>query len=214
LALLLLLGCAEQTGPPTINYVRGDTLAAANDSVELESQAWDWGLAPIAFEWSSPRGRFLQLFEDRTRSVVRWYAPESSGSVTIRVLVSDLDRETATDSLRVTVRKTTTTLVNYQGAVKAGLFRDWPESLRVGHRVKGDFAFEDSAKLSFYVLEESDFQRWLARDSFGWLVARQSSPADTFSATVPTTGWYRAVVDNRAGKLDRNFTLRLSRTTP
>jgi hypothetical protein len=214
LALLLLVGCGEQTGPPTINYVKGDNAVVANDRVEIESQAWDWGLAPITFEWTSPRGSFLRLFEDRTRSVVRWYAPESSGDVTLRLVVTDLDNETATDTFPVTVRKVTTSLINYQGAVKAGLFRDWPESLRVAHRIKGDFAFEDSTLLSFYVLEEADYQRWLARDSFGWLVARESSPADTFSATVPATDWYRVVVDNRAGKVDRTLNLRLTRTTP
>ncbi|MBN2537847.1 hypothetical protein JXB37_06185, partial [candidate division WOR-3 bacterium] len=140
LALLATMACDEPTGPPTINWVRGPGAVFANDNIEVEGEAWDWGLAAIEFSWSCPSGSLVLLEQSRTYSKVRWFAPESSGKTAVRLLVTDLDGETARDSLAVEVRRRTVGLLDYSGEVKAGLFRQWPESLRTGYRVRGEFA--------------------------------------------------------------------------
>lgn len=212
--LLLLLAACEETGPPTINYLKGETSVNSSDSALFECQAWDWNDAPVWFEWACSRGSLVVETEEYYYQQVKWFAPESSGSVALRVRVVDEDNEVTTDSLVVNVRRVTKTRISFSAAVKAELFREWRDSLRTSHSVRCEFSVEDSNRLSFYVMDDSNYGLWLDGQPFEALASRESSPEDTFTVRVPRTDWYHYVMDNTEGKQDREFWLRVRTTTP
>ncbi len=207
--LLAAVVCKEPTGPPVINSTSGDTVVSANDSATYACNAWDWGLGPIRFHWSCSHGK---LAWDSVPSV-KWYAPESSGPAVIRVVVTDEDQLAVSDSVDVLVTKVTTTLINFGGAIKAGHFREWQDSLRLGYALEGNFLV-DTNLVSFLVLDDSNYWRWVNSQTYECLVARLFTRADTFDTVVPGTDVYHMVLDNSFGKLEKDFWLFVKTTTP
>ena len=207
---LFVCGTCEETGPPVINGIGGDSIVPALDTVDYRGDAWDWGLGPVWYRWEASRGHF-----DRdSGQEVRWFAPESSGACDVVLLVTDEDGNTTRETLAVTVNRVTRTFVSLSAAVKAELFREWRDSLRTSHSVRCEFSVEDSNRLSFYVMDDSNYGLWLDGQPFEALAARESSPEDTFTVRVPRTDWYHYVMDNTEGKQDREFWLRVRTTTP
>jgi len=208
LVFLLVPGCTP-SGPPVINRIWGDSLVPANDSTDYVCDAWDWGLKPIKYAWSCDRGG---LGWD-SANWVRWYSPESSGPALIRAWVTDLDSNVTRDSVVVEVQPVTSLVISYSGAVKANDFRSWRDSLRIGYEIRGTFATDSG--VSFLVVDDSNFQRWLGRQNFEALVRLERIEVlDSFDTTVSSTGWYNLVVDNRSEKRDRTFGLFAQKTSP
>jgi len=208
LVFVSLSRCTPE-GPPVINRIWGDSLAQANDTSDYACDAWDWGLKPIKYAWSCDRGRFGW---DST-NWVRWYAPESSGPAIIRAWVTDLDSNVTRDSIEVEVQPVTSLVISYSGAVKANDFRAWRDSLRMAYEVRGTFVTDTG--VSFLVLDDSNYLRWLGRLTYQALVSLSRVEwLDTFDTVVSSTGWYNLVVDNRDEKRDRTFTLVIHKTSP
>ncbi|MEO0082736.1 MAG: hypothetical protein ABIL25_10705, partial [candidate division WOR-3 bacterium] len=198
-AVFLFLGAGcERTGPPTIEYFVGDTVVNAVDSAVYDCAAWDWGNRPISYDWSCSRG--LLAWDSAFR--VKWYSPESSGPATLRCLVQDQDGLTAYDSVLIRVRRVRRTVIDYSGAVKTGDFRSWWDTLRIGYEVEGRFVVDTSSLL---VLDDSNFNRWVARQNYSALVERRGVQNDSFRFFVSATGQFHFVVDNTDEKRDRTF---------
>jgi len=207
-AFSLFTGC-QQTGPPVIDDIGGDSLVPANDSADYVCYAWDWGLRPIEYDWSCDRG----VLGWDSANWVRWHAPESSGPAVIRASVIDEDGLVTTDSQVVEVTEVKTVVIQYWGAVKALEFREWRDSLRIGYEIEGTFSADTG--VSFLVLDDSNYQRWLVRQTYQALVSLQNVVrADSFDTVVGRVGWYNLVIDNRSEKRDRTFGLFVLKTTP
>jgi hypothetical protein len=209
IALVLVLAACQKTGPPVIASVSGDTVVNALDSAVYDCNAWDWGNGPITYDWSCSRGNLA--WDSAFR--VKWYAPESSGPAAVKVAVTDLDNLTTRDSIAVRVARLKTTLVDYDGAVKAGEFREWRDSLRLGYELDGRFAV-DTSRVAFFVLDDTNYLRWQNNQAYEPLVVRLRARADSFDTVVPSTRYYHFVLDNTAENLDKSLYLFIRKTTP
>jgi len=209
LSVLVLVACKERTGPPVINFTTGDTVVNANDSAIYECEAWDWGLGPVYFHWSCSKGNLAW----DSFSLVKWFAPESSGPAVIWVNVTDEDGNSTADSVNLRVAQVKTVLINYSGAVKPGLFRFWQDSLRLGRTVRGSFSV-DTNLVSFLILNDTNYRRWVNNQSYEYLVARLFAEEDSFAAAVPNSGIYYFVLDNSYGKMEKVFNLFVEEVTP
>jgi hypothetical protein len=218
-ALLLLVlalgGCRRDTGPATIVKFAGPTEVNSGDTAAYECQAWDWYLEPIAFRWSASRGRVIEQAEGPTRtdSYARWVAPESAGAAVLGVAVIDLDSMFTRDSLVIRVRAVTRTVLSLDGMLKAGEFRAWNDSLSFGHRLRGRFEV-DTGRVTLRLLDAENYRRWAAGESSVALFASEQARFDSILAMVPASGRYHTVLDNRSGKIDQQFQLRLVSTSP
>lgn len=216
LAMLAVLpaGCRD-TGPPTIVKLEGATEVFSGDTAAYSCKAWDWYLEPIWFHWTASRGRVFEQAggPTQTDSYARWAAPESAGPVVVRVAVVDLDSMVTRDSLVVRVKARTRTVINLDGLLKAGQVRTWTDSLSYGHRLRGWFEV-DTGRVSFRLLDTGNYRRWAAGDSYAPLFEALQTQDDSVKAEVPASGRYHFMLDNRTGKLEQQFRLRLALTSP
>lgn len=210
----LPVGC-RNTGPPTITKLEGPTEVPSGDTVDYESEAWDWYLEPIWFYWTASRGTVLEQSGGPTRTMgyARWAAPESAGPAVVGVVVVDLDSMIARDSILVSVRTKSRTVLSNDGLLKAGHVRTWSDSLSYGHRLTGWFDV-DTGRVTFRLLDTLGFRRWSAGDSYEPLFESQLVRVDSLRVGVRGSGRHYMVLDNRSGKLDQEFRVRLTSTTP
>ncbi|MFO7676409.1 MAG: hypothetical protein R6X12_08855 [bacterium] len=220
LAALLLLafalgGCRRNTGPPTITAFEGPTEVNSGDTATFECRAWDWYLEPITFAWTASRGRVIEQATGPTvtYSVARWAAPESAGTAVVRVAVIDLDSMVTGESLAVRVKAVTRTVLNLDGLLKAGELRAWSDSLSYGHRVRGRFEV-DTGRVTLRLLDAANYRRWAAGESHEPLFISEQAKFDSIKAMVPASGRHHVVLDNRSGKVDQQFQLRLVTISP
>lgn len=214
LAVGFLSGCTEQSGPPVISALEGDTVVSAGDTAEYTCSAWDWGLKPIAVHWSTASGRFLP----DTGPDATWFAPGYSGAVRLRVSVSDEEGFVTPGSLDVRVRRDTAALVSEEGGVKAGSYRRWSWPFGPGFELYGQFAMAETApSVTLLVLDDANLGRWQAGEPFEYLALRVSNPdpaPDTFRAFGVSTGRCHLLLDSRSSAEDRCYRLTVNRITP
>ena len=209
LAFLVGSGCRRENQPPVISSIEGDTAVAANYSGEYHCSAWDWELRDITFKWSATMG---SLVPD-TLSTVMWHSPESSGAAMLLVEVTDDSGLVTSGILAVRVYRDTSTAVDYRGAVKSASYRRWTDVYLRGGVLVGEFEV-DTSLVSFLVLDDSSFGRWLGGEPYVPLLERSSVPDDTFTVEIPEYGTYHMVLDNRQGKMDLAFWIRVRWISP
>jgi len=214
LMMALAAGC-RNTGPPTIVRVEGPVEVSSGDTAAYECQAWDWDSEPIRFYWTASRGEVFEQGDEPTRSMsyVRWAGPESAGPAVVRVAVVDLDSMVTRDSISVNVRVKSRTVLSADGLLKSGHTRTWSDSLSHGHRLSGWFDV-DTGRVSFRLLDTSSYRRWAAGDSYEPLYEAVQVREDSLRLGVPSSGRHYIVLDNRSGKLDQQFRVRLTAVTP
>jgi hypothetical protein len=211
-SVLLLLGLlprCTRPGPLNIWRLMGDSLVKAADSAEYECRAWTPGRAGVVYHWEASRGRLAWDYD----TLVKWYAPETSGTASIRVTAVNEWDYTDSDTLLIRVIPVRSTVLSYDGAVKTSSFREWRDSLRAGYLVEGEFRV-DTNTVSFFILDSADRVRWAANDSFEGLVKTRAADEDTFEVVVRSTGWYSMIIDNRSGKVEKGIQVRVYKTTP
>ena len=216
--ILFLLGitACDYSGPPVIGSLEGESAVAAGDSVLYECRAWDrgeWEPNPIEYIWEATKGMIVPARQSYSRSQAMWYAPESSGKGWVKVRVSDKDGFVTSDSITVEVRQRTVSSLAADGAVKAGQYRLWHDSLRFGHLARG-WVSVDTNDVSFRILDQPNYDRWRSGEQYEALFEIERVEEDSIIVDIATTGWYHLVLDNRPGKIEKRFTLRLVVKTP
>jgi hypothetical protein len=209
LLLLALVPMCTRPEPPVIWRFRGDTLVKALDSAEYSCIAWTRGKHGVVYTWEASRGRLAWDYD----TLVKWYAPETSGTASLRVTAVNEWDYNDSDTLLVRVIPVRSTVLSYDGAVKPSSFREWRDSLRAGYLVEGEFRV-DTNTVSFFILDSADRVRWAGNDSFDGLVKTKAADEDTFNVVVRNTGWYSMIIDNRSGKVEKGIQVRVYKTTP
>ncbi len=180
------------------------------DSVDYTCNATDPDLKQLSYSWSQEGG---SLGWDWGKKV-RWFAPESSGRGFLRVTVTDEDGLSAVDSLDITVRAETTDILNWDGAVKAGQYQAWPDTVLAGYELYG-YSVSDSGKLVLRVMDDSSFAEWVAGHAVTPLWDTIMPDKWTaFSVRIDSAGLYHIIVDNKAGTGDYNYALHVWRVGP
>jgi len=214
LGLMLLLfgvaGCPQPKEPPVIESIDGSRSVEARDTADYTCNATDPDLKQLSYLWSQEGGRLGWDWGKR----VRWFAPESSGRAFLRVTVTDEDGLSTDDSLDIVVRADTTDILNWDGAVKAGQYQQWPDTVLAGYRLYG-YCVSDSGSLILKVMDDSSFTAWVA--------GRPVTPLwDTivpdkwtaFTVSIDVSGLYHIIMDNKGGTGDYNYALHVWRLGP
>lgn len=184
-------------------------MVLALDSAQYDCLAWDWGGGPIVYSWYATRGRLAwdSLFR------VKWYAPESSGYALLRCTVTDQEGLKTSDSIVIRVSRRTTVLMDYWGAVKAGTFRVWHESLSAGYEVEAFFAV-DTPAVSVLVFDQANYGYWLQRQPCETLVSRIRVREDSLRFSLRTSDVYAFVLENSDERRDKDLHFVLKKRTP
>jgi hypothetical protein len=210
LLFLAVAGCPQPKDPPVIERIDGARSVEARDSADYTCNASDPDLKQLSYSWLQEGG---SLGWDWGKKV-RWFAPESSGRGLLQVTVTDEDGLSAVDSLDITVRAETTDILNWDGAVKAGQYQAWPDTVPAGYRLYG-YCISDSGSLILRVMDDSSFTEWVA--------GRPVTPLwDTivpdrwaaFALRIEAVGQYHIIMDNKGGTGDHNYGLHVWRAGP
>jgi len=206
---LLLSGCPQPKEAPVISSVDGSRSVRARDSADYLCNATDPDWKQLSYSWSAERGRLGWSWGKS----VRWFAPDSSGRALVRVTVSDEDGLSAQDSLVVTVRAETLGVLFWDGAVKAGNFRAWPDTIREGYKLYGRCG-SDTGDIFLMVMDDSNFTSWVAGQPAVPMLQRLPYDRDTFSVWIRRFGLYHLIMDNTQGAKDYNYFLSVWKAGP
>lgn len=198
--------------PPVINWIDGARRLHAGDSADYFCNASDPEGKQLDYHWRATVGT-LRFSWGRT---ARWYAPDSADTAWLAVTVSDDGDSAVTDSFEVVVMPDTETIVWWDGAVRAGEYLDWSDTVRAGYRIAGysTTVADTIGEVYLMVFDEGSFQRWAAGEPAVALLRRIAYRADSFSVRVPVTDQYRIVIDNTLRAADYNYWLWVFSVTP
>ena len=210
LLFLVIAGCRQPKDPPTITSVDGSKSVEARDSVDYTCNASDPNLERLSYSWSQEGGNLGWNWG----KTVRWFAPESSGKGVIRVVVTNEDGLSASDSLRVTVRAETADVLLWDGAVKAGNYQSWADTVRAGYKLYG-YCGSDTSNTYLMVMDDTNFTKWIAGEHAVPLLQRLPyNTKDTFSVLIGEFGLYHLLIDNTHGAKDCNYYLYVWKAGP
>lgn len=209
LCLCLFTGCFFGYGPPLIKEIRGEAKVAARDSVWFKCAMDNPGAGGLSFSWWCSKGRFA----NSTGDSVQWFTPESSGSAFIKIKVTDARGDSAVDSLAVTITSRRVNFVNWDGAVKAGGSVFFSDSAWTGYRLRGT-STADTGNIFLIFLDSSNFERWRRGESYQFRLKQLAYKGGTFYDTIPETGIYYLVLDNRNNFNDCSFRVNVVLTSP
>jgi len=207
--LLVFAGCPQPKEAPVISSIDGSRSVRARDSADYTCNARDPDWKLLSYAWSQEGGRFGWDWGKN----VRWFAPESSGEGVIRVTVTDEDGLTASDSFTVTVRAETLGVLFWDAAVKAGDFWAWPDTVRAGYKLYGQCG-SDTGDIFLMVMDDTNFNKWVAGQPAVPLLQRLPYGKDTFSVRIAAFGRYHLIMDNTQGAEDYNFYLNVWKAGP
>lgn len=162
----------------------------------------------MAFVWLVTRGR---LAWDKGYRI-RWYAPETSGTDTFVVVVTDSLQQADSDTLVVKVVKRTGVFVATDGGLKPGGRAYFSDSIRAGYVLNGS-TWSDTGVL-FLLVDSANFDLWLRGQPYQWRIRRPAWDTRSFADTVARTGRYYAVVENLHNDRERSFRLDLTVVSP
>ncbi|MBN2465238.1 PKD domain-containing protein [candidate division WOR-3 bacterium] len=208
--LLAVAGCPQPKDPPVISSIEGRRSVEARDSADYVCRATDLYPKLLTYSWSQEGGRLGWDWGDS----VRWFASDSSGRGFVRVTVTDEDGLSATDSLAITVRAETTGVLFWDGAVKAGKYQAWADTVRTGYKLYG-YCGSDTGDIFLLVMDDSNFTRWAAGQAASSLLQRSPwNTKDTFSVRIDAAGLHHIIIDNTRGADDYNFWLYVWKAGP
>jgi hypothetical protein len=169
------------TAPTITSLVLPDSADASADET-LSVVASDPDGDPLAYDWTCSAGSLIP----RTSATVIWAAPESSGTATIAVTVTDDSGSSATQSGTVVIKPVTTTIIDWDGSVAAGDVQLWSRNIPSGYTVSGSFSV-DGQDITFLMLDAYNYERWRNDSSYTALVKVERSAGSSFSAVVDTS---------------------------
>ena len=177
---------------PTITGLNmPDSVDAGNDAT-FSCTASDPDGDPLTYDWTCSSGSLLST----TAKTVGWTAPETSGAVTIAVVVRDSSGASDTSSGTVTVDPLVTTIIEWDSAVAALSYRIWHQYVPAGYTVSGSFS-AGGQFITFLVLDSLDYQKWGFHLPYTGMVKVDSSAGSSFSTVIPATALYHFVLDNQ-----------------
>uniref|UniRef100_A0A7V3PUJ4 Uncharacterized protein n=1 Tax=candidate division WOR-3 bacterium TaxID=2052148 RepID=A0A7V3PUJ4_UNCW3 len=207
--LVVFVQCRTEFEPPVIEGIFGNTRVQVRDSCLFECRVAPGAKGPLSFQWWCSGGRFEAQRAERGK----WYAPESSGTVSIGVEVTDgLDRKTA-DSIEVQVEPRVVTFVNWEGAIKAGESVYFSDSCIVGYRLSGTVR-SDTGNVYLIFLDEGNFYRWQQGLSYQPRIRRLAYQSIPLNDTIPVSGIYYLVLDNSGNFNDCSYRINIQLTSP
>lgn len=209
LFLCLFASCRFGYGPPVIKEIRGEVKVAAKDSVWFKCLMENPGAGGLNFSWWCSKGRFA----DGTGDSVKWFAPESSGSALVSVRANDLNGDSAVDSLSVTITTRKVNFVNWDGAVKAGASVFFSDSAWAGYRLNGTTT-ADTGNIFLIFFDSINFERWRRGESYQFRIKQPAYKTSPFYDTIPETGIYYLVLDNKNNFNDCSFRVNIRLTSP
>jgi hypothetical protein len=207
--LLAVAACGQPKAAPIISSIEGKKSVEARDTAGFKCKAEDPNLEPLSYSWSQEGGSLAWDWGDS----VRWFAPESSGKAVIRVTVTNEDGLSASDSLSLTVRAETVTVLFWDAAVKAGEYDSWADTVRAGYTLYG-LCGSDSRNISLKAMDDSNFAKWVAGQGAVFLLDKPPYDTHAFSVPIGAFGVYHLVIDNQHGLEDGNFYLRAWKAGP
>ena len=210
---LCVPGCGRQPDQaPVIASVDGPRAVSARDSAGYTCQASDPEGQSLQYSWSCSRGEIAR----ESANTMVWRTPSASDTARIFVTVRD-DSGSVTDSARVRVMKDTAVFIQWwDGAVKAGEFTSWRDSVVAGDTIHGwtGTVADTFGNVYVMVLDESNFQRWVQHQTPQILLRRVAYRADTFSLGIGTTDRYRIVLDNTENETDYDYWMYVVKVSP
>jgi hypothetical protein len=208
-ALVLAAGCTETNYGPIIDKVEGSRNISAGDSVDFLCDASDPEGQPLDFAWSASDGLLLWDWGN----TVRWVTPDSADTVRMSVTVTDDQGVSVEDSFEVIVRPDTVGLFFWDGAVKAGYYVSWPDTIKAGYKLYG-YCGSDTGEIFLLVMDDTNYTRWRVGEPSVALLQRMPYLKDTFSLRITATGLYYIVMDNRQGAEDYDYWLWVRKAGP
>jgi hypothetical protein len=200
--LALLPGCDQKktNHAPVIWSIDGPRSMAAGDSGWFTCNGTDPDGDLLSFSWSSSKGHVAWDWGKST-----WlFVPDSADTAVLYVTVSDDSGLSARDSVEVAVLVDTIGLLFWDGQVKSGQYREWPDTVRATYTLYGRCG-ADTGQFYFMVMDDSNFASWEARLPATPLIRFLPYARDTFSVAVPATGRYHLIFDNRSGAEDYDY---------
>ncbi|MEO0023405.1 MAG: hypothetical protein ABIJ93_06070, partial [candidate division WOR-3 bacterium] len=207
--LVVASRCGYQFGPPVISGVEGKGQVAVLDTCSFVCRVEPGARGPLSYEWWCSAGVFGNQFDNR----IQWRAPESSGVVLLKVQVADgLDRK-GSDSVLVRVVPRVVNFAVWEGAVRAGEAVWFFDSCPAGYRLQGQCS-SDTTTIYLMFLDEPNFRRWQANESYQPRIRRLAYQAGLFYDTIPAAGLYFLVLDNRQGLRDCGYRINVQLKSP
>lgn len=206
---LLGSGCPQRYLPPAINEVKGKPTVIVQESTWYKCEVALPEISGLRFSWWCTRGRLGSVFGDS----VEWFAPESSGTAIVGVEVVDQKGKKARDSLIVVVKPRVVVFASWEGAVKGESYFFCADSAWGGYRLSGQ-SFADARNLCLYLFDGLNFLRWQNHEEAAFLIRRFVDDTSPFYDTIPATGVYYLVLDNRRNPYEVNFWVRIQLTSP
>jgi hypothetical protein len=206
LAVLLAVSCEEQSWPPEIQRLAGPGTVTVRDSAEFVATVAAMG--PVSYQWTCTGGRLAWDWGDS----VRWYAPESSGADSVFVVATDSLGRSDADTAAVAVSKLVLWFASDGGGLKPQAYACWGDSVPAGYALSGTTASDTGVMFMF--LDSANFVLWQNRLQYSFRIRKPAYDTRPFSDTVPATGYYFAVMDNRPNLEENDYWLSLTVTSP
>ncbi|MGB9741539.1 MAG: hypothetical protein ACP5JB_00510 [candidate division WOR-3 bacterium] len=207
--MAVLSRCRTGFEPPVIQEIAGNSRVQVRDTSWFECRVEPGARGPLSYQWWCSKGRFAES----GGAQVRWHAPESSGSVLIRVAVTDGLGRSVADSVVVQVTPRVVSFVNWEGAVKAGESVWFSDSCIAGYRLSGTVS-SDTGNIFVIFLDAENFYRWQRGESYQPRIRRLAYQAGLFADTIPVSGVYYLVLDNSRNFADCGYRINLQLTSP
>ncbi|MEO0026014.1 MAG: hypothetical protein ABIK54_04575 [candidate division WOR-3 bacterium] len=207
--LVVASRCGYEFGPPVISGVEGKGQVAVLDTGSFVCRVEPGARGPLSYEWWCSAGVFGTQFDNQ----IQWRAPESSGVVLLKVQVTDGLGRKDSDSVLVRVVPRVVNFAVWEGAVKAGEAVWFFDSCPAGYRLQGQCS-SDTTTIYLMFLDESNFGRWQAGESYEPRIRRLAYQAGLFYDTIPAAGLYFLVLDNRQGLRDCSYRINVRLSSP
>jgi hypothetical protein len=184
--------------PPVIDDITGASSVPANGTASLTCVAHDPDGDSLTYSWTCTRGRVSPT----TGRTVTFYAPDTSGSVVVTATARDPHGASDQRTKTIGVTKVTTTWIESTVLVPASDYRYWDGTCKAGYRIWGDFSVLQGAPeflldINFYILDSINFKKWENGQQSEGIVVITYSAGSSYSATIPHTGRYYVVLDNK-----------------
>jgi len=177
---------------PVIASLSGASSVEVGGSATYTCNANDPDRDALTFSWSCSNGTLSPISGQSTT----WSPPEASGSALVTVTVRDGRGGVDTQTRTISVRQTTTEILNWNGAVQARDYATWDSRLPAGTRLNGSFSV-DVHDINVYVFDDENYARFRNGQPNSTIVKRERVEHGAFEVVVPVAGVYHFVIDNR-----------------
>lgn len=195
---------------PLIKSISGPDAARVGDTVTLICDASDQDGDQLDYNWTCTSGTLLSS----TGKKVNWLAPDASGTATVTVNVRDGRGGVDTRSKTISINRVTTTVIDWDGQIRARSSKHWTEYFPAGYTVSGNF-WVDNYDINFLILDAANYENWRNNQSYQYVVKVSRSPGSSFTGTIHTSGDYYIILDNTFSIFtDKYAHLFLQKTSP